>query len=72
MVNDKSYIKPQTRVLAYRPGSLGDTIIAIAALNAIRSYFGVEAYIELLTDQDPAKEVTAENIMNGHSCVNSF
>lgn len=44
----------KSRILVYRIGQLGDTIIALPAMWAVRKYFP-SAYIALLSDQHPGK-----------------
>lgn len=51
------------RILVYRPGQIGDTLIALPALWALRRHFA-EAHLCLLTDRHPqSKFVLAEQVL---------
>ncbi len=60
------------QILIYRPGSLGDTIIAIPALYAIRAHFGRDTRITLLYDRGVGNKVLSQNLLGGHSTVDHF
>ncbi len=59
-------------VLVFRLGSLGDTVIALPALFAIRSHFGGASRITLLRDVSADKETVPEDLLAGHSCISDF
>ncbi len=60
------------RILVFRIGALGDTLLAIPALYAIRRHYGESTHICLLRDDSGAKLVVPDNLLHPHSCVNSF
>ena len=60
------------RILVFRIGSLGDTIMSIPVLYAIRQHFGTETHICLLTNSGNNKLVKPCAVLSPHSCVDSF
>jgi ADP-heptose:LPS heptosyltransferase len=67
-VNDKRAPK----ILVYLIGSLGDTIIALPALQTLRRHYGNNAQIYLLYDLQPKLRVTPEHLLEGNPLVNGF
>jgi heptosyltransferase III len=60
------------RVLVFRPGQLGDVLVALPALGAIRAYFG-DAHIVLLSDHQHGKSwVVGKDILDGTGLVDGF
>ncbi len=60
------------RVLVFRIGALGDTLVSIPALYAIRRYFGSNAHICLLRNRESHDLVVPDDILSPHSCVDTF
>ena len=65
-------MKSGPRVLVFRIGSLGDTLVSVPALYAIRRHFGDEAHICLLRNSGARGLVTPDELLSPHSCVDSF
>lgn len=63
----------QTRsVLIYRIGSLGDTIVSLPSLWAVREHFP-RAFITMLCDDQPRKEIPrAPDLLSGSGIVDEF
>jgi ADP-heptose:LPS heptosyltransferase len=59
------------KVLVYQIGQLGDTIVSIPALRAVRQYFGQQALIILLHDEIQ-RLVTAEMALEGSGLADEF
>jgi ADP-heptose:LPS heptosyltransferase len=62
----------ELKVLVYHIGSLGDTIVCIPALRALRHQFGNDARITLLHDVHDSGLVTAEAVLSCTHLVNGF
>jgi ADP-heptose:LPS heptosyltransferase len=63
--------KPR-RIIVYHIGSLGDTLVALPALWAVREYFG-QAHLTLLCDRQGGKSyVLAEDILEGTGIFDQF
>lgn len=60
------------RILVFRIGALGDTLLSIPALYAIRNHFTSNAHICLLRNSANPEIVKPEEVLSPHSCVNSF
>jgi len=60
------------RVLIYQIGSLGDTLIAIPALRAIRAHFGCGAHLAVLHNVDRAGIVTTREVLSCTPLVDEF
>jgi ADP-heptose:LPS heptosyltransferase len=60
------------RILIYQIGSLGDTIIAIPALRAIRSHYGCDAHLAVLHNLNDAGVVTTQDVLSCTHLVNEF
>ena len=59
------------KVLVYHIGQLGDTIVSIPALRAVRRYFGHATRISMLHDATH-RLVTAEMVLDGSALVDDF
>ncbi|HEY5743251.1 MAG TPA: glycosyltransferase family 9 protein [Terrimicrobiaceae bacterium] len=60
------------RILVFRPGQLGDVLVALPALQAIRSHFK-DARIILLSDRQQGKSwVVGKDILDGTGLVDGF
>jgi ADP-heptose:LPS heptosyltransferase len=59
------------KVLVYHIGQLGDTIVSIPALRAVRRYFGHTTRISMLHDST-GRLVTAEMVLDGSALVDEF
>jgi ADP-heptose:LPS heptosyltransferase len=59
------------RVLVYQIGQLGDTIVSVPALRAVRHYFGETARIHLLHDATH-QLVTSEMVLEGSGLIDEF
>jgi ADP-heptose:LPS heptosyltransferase len=60
------------RILVFRIGQLGDTIIALPAMRAIRSHFP-DAHLALLSDSHPGESyVLASDLLSGCGLFNEF
>ena len=59
------------KVLVYHIGQLGDTIVSVPALRAVRSYFGKTALIYMVHDTIH-QLVTAEMVLEGSGLVDKF
>ena len=59
------------KVLIYQIGQLGDTIVSVPALRAVRQYFGKTALIFLMHDVIH-RLVTAEMVLEGSGLVDEF
>ncbi len=61
-----------SRILVFRPGQLGDTLIAIPSLSVLRERFPT-ASITILHDQQVGKQyVLAREVLDGTSIVDGF
>jgi len=65
-------MRASTRVLAYQIGSLGDTIVTIPALRAVRRHFGPHAHITLLHEVRTGLVTTPGQVLDGLGLVNEF
>lgn len=61
-----------TRILVYQLGSLGDTIVTIPALRAVRRHFGAHAHIALLHEVRSNPVTTPGQVLDGLGLVNEF
>ena len=59
------------KVLVYQIGQLGDTIVSVPALRAVRQYFGKQALIALMHDATQ-RLVTAQMVLEGSGLVDEF
>jgi ADP-heptose:LPS heptosyltransferase len=59
------------RVLVYQIGQLGDTIVSVPALRAVRHHFGPDTLITLLHDATQ-RLVTSEMVLHGSGLVDRF
>jgi ADP-heptose:LPS heptosyltransferase len=59
------------RILVYQIGQLGDTIVSVPALRAVRDYFGKTALIKLIHDA-AHRLVTAPMVLEGSGLVDEF
>ncbi len=59
------------KVLVYQIGQLGDTIVSVPALRAVRHNFGYSAHLSLLHDVTH-KLVTSEMVLEGTGLVDQF
>lgn len=60
------------RILVFRIGAFGDTLVSIPALYAIRQYFGKAAKIFLLRNSECKGLVVPDDLLSPHSCVDAF
>jgi ADP-heptose:LPS heptosyltransferase len=60
------------KILIYAIGSLGDTIVSVPALRAVRAHFGSSAHIYLLHDLQDANRVTPETVLANTGLVDVF
>ncbi|MBF0152656.1 MAG: glycosyltransferase family 9 protein [Magnetococcales bacterium] len=60
------------KILVFRIGSLGDTVVALPALRWIRNHYGPECQITLLEDKSPGSEVSTKNLLHGTPYVDRF
>ena len=60
------------RVLVYQLGSIGDTVVTIPALKAIRRHYGPHARISLLHETRPDVDVTPADLLSGSAVVDDF
>lgn len=60
------------KVLVFRIGALGDTVVALPALYSIRNHFGNSSHITLLRDFANNKEVVPDSLLKGHSTIDEF
>jgi len=60
------------KILVYQIGSLGDTIIAIPALRAVRAHFGRDAHIAVLHNVSRAGLVTTREVLECTPLVDEF
>lgn len=65
-------MKSKTRVLVYQLGSIGDTVISIPALKAIRRHFGPDAEICLLHEIRSQIKTTPADILGGNPEIDRF
>ncbi|MDR3568440.1 MAG: glycosyltransferase family 9 protein [Syntrophobacteraceae bacterium] len=61
-----------SRVLVFQIGSIGDTVVSIPALKAVRRHFGPQSRIVVLHDLNPRITVTPRDILAGSSLVDDF
>jgi ADP-heptose:LPS heptosyltransferase len=59
------------KVLVYQIGQLGDTIVSVPALRAVRQHFGQSALIHLVHDATH-RLVTSEMVLEGSGLVDEF
>ena len=59
------------KILVYQIGQLGDTIVSVPALRAVRQYFGKKALIILIHDTT-SHLVTSEMVLEGSGLVDRF
>ncbi len=62
----------ECKVLVFRIGSLGDTLVALPCLKVVRDHFAAHCEITLLRDLSAQKDVIPEDLLQGHSCVDGF
>jgi ADP-heptose:LPS heptosyltransferase len=62
---------PLLKVLVYHIGQLGDTIVSIPALRAVRHYFGQHSRIYMLHDASQ-RLVAADAVLEGSGLVDEF
>jgi len=60
------------KILVFQIGSLGDTIIAIPALRAIRSHYGRDAHLAVLHNVSQDGIVTTKDVLACTQLVNEF
>ncbi len=60
------------KILIYCIGALGDTIIALPALKAIRRHYGASAHISLMHEFRPLNSASPSTILAGMNIVNEF
>ncbi len=60
------------KVLVYQIGSIGDTVVSVPALKAVRRHFGPDARITLLHEVRPEVAVTPSDILMGCPEVDEF
>lgn len=60
------------RVLIYQIGSLGDTVISIPALRAIRRHFGSRVHITLMHQDRRNNTLSPAEVLDGLGLVNEF
>ncbi|MGA2134372.1 MAG: glycosyltransferase family 9 protein [Bryobacteraceae bacterium] len=60
------------KVLVYRIGSLGDTIVSIPALRAVRAHFGRDAHIAVLHNVSHAGLVTTREVLDCAQLADEF
>ena len=65
-------MSPDKNILIFRPGSIGDTIISLPALHAIRRFYGINSHITLAHELAPSKEIAPDSILSNHTCVDEF
>jgi len=59
------------RILIYRCGALGDTIVALPAINAIRRQFP-NAYVVLMTANEGTEKVCADAVLHDFGTIDAF
>ncbi|MGC9951206.1 MAG: glycosyltransferase family 9 protein [Bryobacteraceae bacterium] len=59
-------------ILVYQIGSLGDTIVLIPSLRAVRAHFGRDAHIAVLHNVSPAGLVTTREVLECTPLVDEF
>ena len=59
------------KILIYQIGQLGDTIVSIPALRAVRQHFGLNFRISLLHDVTH-RLVTSEMVLQGTGLIDEF
>ena len=59
-------------ILVYIIGSLGDTVITLPSLIALREYFGQKTKIYLLFDKQPYSRVTPDQLLEDSHLVDGF
>jgi ADP-heptose:LPS heptosyltransferase len=65
-------VKSETRILVYQIGSLGDTVVSIPALKAIRRHYGLQAHIVLLHEVRSDSVSTPAEVLDGLGLVDEF
>jgi heptosyltransferase-3 len=65
-------VNPETRILVYQIGSLGDTVVSIPALKAVRRHYGLQAHIALLHERQSNSVASPVEILDGLGLVNVF
>jgi heptosyltransferase III len=64
--------KRQLRILIYQIGSIGDTVVSIPSLRAIRRHYGPNAEICLLHNTRPSLNTTPADLLRGGTEVDRF
>lgn len=74
--NDSSRAAQKTsrrlQILVYQIGSLGDTLITLPALRAVRNHFGPASDIVMLHNSAPEELVSPESVLKGNGFVDRF
>ncbi|MFZ5806621.1 MAG: glycosyltransferase family 9 protein [Verrucomicrobiota bacterium] len=60
------------KILIFHQGSLGDTVISIPAIRAIRRHYGKDAYIVLLHEKRNLLRVRPDEILQANVLINEF
>lgn len=60
------------KILIYSIGSLGDSLVSVPALRAVRTHFGTEARIHLLHDLQDQNRILPEMVLAGTGLVDEF
>jgi ADP-heptose:LPS heptosyltransferase len=59
-------------ILVYQPGSLGDTLMAIPALRAVRRHYGASANITVLYNVPNDSRATSADVLQGSGLIDFF
>lgn len=65
-------MKQGNRVIVYQIGSLGDTVISIPALKAVRRHYGSRAHIVLMHEYRQNNIASPAEVLDGLGLVNEF
>ncbi|MFC1560955.1 glycosyltransferase family 9 protein [Candidatus Latescibacterota bacterium] len=65
-------MKTSKRILVYQIGNIGDTIVSIPSLKAVRKQYGPHARITILHDTRPEINVTPADLLSQGNLVNEF
>jgi len=65
-------MKIETKILVYQIGSLGDTVVSIPALKAVRRRYGLRAHIALLHETRSNSVATPAEVLDGVGLVDEF